>query len=119
MTRGHEEVSTSQVGRRRGIPRETPTASSLVVAMFAEELRLYNQIPAEISLETSDVTTTSTFGEAYNAIYFTRDQFVVGLHLLVPSLVKQFMHFTHTPPALVHQNAFRTLMGCSVLLFTS
>ena len=46
MAKGHEEVLTSQAGRRRGTPWETPTASSLVVAMYAEELRLYNQIPA-------------------------------------------------------------------------
>ena len=42
MIRGHEEVSTSQVGRRRGTPREMHIASSLVVAMYVEELRLYN-----------------------------------------------------------------------------
>ena len=28
-----------------------PTASSLVVVMSAKELRLYSQVPAEISLE--------------------------------------------------------------------
>ena len=36
MARGYEEVSNSQVGRRRVTPRETPTASSLVVAMSIE-----------------------------------------------------------------------------------
>ena len=41
MTGCHEEVSTNQVGRRRGIPRETLTTNSLIVAMFVEELRLY------------------------------------------------------------------------------
>ena len=40
MTRGYEEVSNSQAGRRRVTPWETPIASSLVAAMFAEELRL-------------------------------------------------------------------------------
>ena len=35
MERGHEEVSTSQARRRRGIPRETPTVCSLVAAMSA------------------------------------------------------------------------------------
>ena len=42
MTRGHEEVSTSQARCKKGNPRETPIASSLVDAMYAEELRLYS-----------------------------------------------------------------------------
>ena len=71
MARGHEEVSTNQAGHRRGTPQEKPTASSLVAAMSAKELRLYSQIPAEISLETSDGATTSNFGEADNGTYFT------------------------------------------------
>ena len=70
MARGKEEVSTSQAGRRRGTPRETPIASSLVVAMPVEELRLYNQVPAEISLEMLEDMTTSIVGEVDNAIYF-------------------------------------------------
>ena len=41
MTRGHEEVSTSQAGRRKGTPQEMSTASNLATAMFAEKLRLY------------------------------------------------------------------------------
>ena len=73
MARGHEEVSTSQAGCERGTPRETPTTSSLVAAMSTEELRLFNQIPTEISLETSDGTTTLTFGEADNVVYFTQE----------------------------------------------
>ena len=92
-----------------------PTASSLVVVMFVEELRLYNQIPTEISLETLDGTTTSTIGEEENVVYFTRKQFAVGLRLLVPSLVKQFLHFTRAPLTLVHPNTFRIFMGCSML----
>ena len=84
MARGHEEVLTNQARRRRGTPWEMPTASSLVAAMSIEELRLYSQILAEISLETLDSTATSTVREAENAIYFTREQFVVGLRLPVP-----------------------------------
>ena len=33
------------------------------------------------------------------------------------SLVKQFLHVTRAPPALVHPNVFMILMGCSVLNF--
>ena len=42
MARGHEEAFISQVRRKRGIPRETPTISSLVAAMSVEELRSFN-----------------------------------------------------------------------------
>ena len=73
MARGYEEVSSNQAGRRRMTPRETPTASSLVVAIPVEELTLYSQVPIEISLEVSDCSATSIVGEAYNAIYFTRE----------------------------------------------
>ena len=62
MTRGYKEVSSTQAGRRRVTPRETPTASSLVAAMFIEELRLYFQVLAEISLERSDDPATSIVG---------------------------------------------------------
>ena len=94
MTRSHEKVSTSQVRRRRGTPRKTHTTSSLVAAMFVEELRLYSKIPIEISIETLDDAATSTFGEADNAVYFTLEQFAARLRLPIPSLVKQFQHFT-------------------------
>ena len=93
MAIGHEEVSTSQVGHRRDTPRGMPTTSSLVVAMSIEELRLYIQIPIEISLETLDDATTSTFREVDNVVYFTWEQFSNRLRLHVPSLVKQFLHF--------------------------
>ena len=71
MARGYEEVSSSQIRHLRGAPRETPTTSSLVAAMSTEELRLYSQVPVEISLEMSDGSTASIIGDADNAIYFT------------------------------------------------
>ena len=49
MARGHEEASTSQTGRKRGTPRETPTISSLVVVMSVEDL-----IPSDKFLSPSD-----------------------------------------------------------------
>ena len=115
MARGYEEVSNSQDGHRRGTPREMPTASSLVAAMSIEELRLYNQVYVEISLEMSDGPTASTIGKADNAIYFTQEQFAVGVRFLVPSLVKQFLHFTRAPLAHVHPSVFWILTGCNVL----
>ena len=39
----------------------------------------------------------------------------MGLRFPLPSLFKQFLHYTKIPPALIHPNVVRVLMGCSVL----
>ena len=111
MARGYEEVSSSQVMSRRVTPLETPIASSLVTAMSVEELRLYCQVPVEISLEMSDGLATSIVREADNAIYFTWEQFTAGLHFPVSSVVKQFLHFTRAPLVLVQSNVFSDSNG--------
>ena len=91
--------------------------SSIVVAMSIEDLRSLRQVPTTIRLEASNSATTLMMGAADNTIYFTQERFAIGLCLPIPSLVKQFLHFIREPPALVHPNVFRILMGCSVLNF--
>ena len=71
MARGEEKTSTSRVGHRRGAPRESPNVSNLVTAMSVEELRLFCQVPTEISLELLQGATISTVGWANNSVYFT------------------------------------------------
>ena len=115
MVRGYEKVSTSQARHMRGTPRETLTASSFVNAMSAKELGLFSQIPAKINREASSGAATSTFREADNVVYFTQEQYAARLHLFVPPLVKQFLHFTPTPPTLIHPNSIWIFMSCSVL----
>ena len=95
-----------------------PTASSLVTAMSVEDLISFSQVPAGIiSLELSDGAVVPIVGGVDNAVYFTREQFATGLRFPIPSLVKQFLHFTRAPLALIHPNVFRILMGCSMLNF--
>ena len=115
MTRGHEETSTSQAGRKRGTSQETPIVSNLDVDMFVKELRSLSQVPADIILKVADGTTVSTIEGADNAVYFTREQFAAELRFPILSLVKQFLHFTRALPALTNLNVFRILMGCSAL----
>ena len=115
--RGHEEACTSQVGSKRGIPWETPTVSNLVTAMSVKDLRSFRQVPIAIRLEVSNGTATSIMGATDNVIYFTQKQFAIRLCLPIPSLVKQFLHFTRAPPTLIHPNVFRILTGCGVLNF--
>ena len=117
MMRGQEETSTSQVRRRKGSSRELPTASNLVSSMSIEELRSFSRVPDSTSLELSNGSACSTVGQADNVVFFTQEQFVVGLRFLILSLVKQFLHVAQAPPALIHPNVFWILMGCSVLNF--
>ena len=106
MTRGQEETSTSQVGRKRGFDRESPTVSSLVASMSVEELTSFCRVLDVISLEFLDGSAFSTIREADNVVYFTWEQFTARLRFLVSSLVKQFLHVTRAPPTLIHPNVF-------------
>ena len=115
MTRGEEETSTSQASRKRGPPGGTRSASSIVSSLTMEELRTYYEIPDNIDLKLMEKPEDSTLGGEHNAVFFTREQLAVGLHFPVPVLVKQFLHFTPTPPALIHPNTIRILTDCSVL----
>ena len=74
--------------------------------MFIDELRSFSQVPVDIRLEVENCLAALTIEGVDNVIYFTREQFVVGLRFPIPSLVKQFMHFTRAPPALIHSNVF-------------
>ena len=73
MMRGQEETSTSQVGRRKGSIRESPTTSSLVSSMSMVEMRSFYRVPHDISLDLLDEQTRSTIGQAHNVVYFTRE----------------------------------------------
>ena len=115
MARGQEETFTSQVRRKRGPGRDTPSASNIISSLSMEELRSYCQIPNNIDIELSDDLVESTISEGDGAVYFTREQLVAGLHFPVSSLIKQFLHFTGAPPALILSNVIRILTRCSVL----
>ena len=80
-----------------------------------EELRTCCEIPDDIDLKLMDEPDESTLGGEHNAMFFTREQLAAGLRFPVPAIVKQFLHFTRAPSALVHPNVIRILIGCSVL----
>ena len=117
MARGEEETSTSQAGRRRGPARVARFASHIVSSLTMEDLRTYCEIPDDIDLKLMDKPDESTLGREHNAVFFTREQLAVGLCFPMPALVKQFLHFTKAPPALVNPNIIRILTGCSILNF--
>ena len=72
-------------------------------------------IPNDVSFQLVDGEAVSTKESTDNAIYFTKEQFNAGLRFPLPSLFKEFLHFTQIPPAYIHPNIVRVLMGCSIL----
>ena len=94
MTRGEEETSTSHAGRRRGPARGARSASHIVSSLTMEELRTYCEIPDDIDLKLMDKLDESTLGGEHNAMFFTQEKLATELHFPVPTLVKQFLHFT-------------------------
>ncbi|XP_034710234.1 uncharacterized protein LOC117932996 [Vitis riparia] len=72
-------------------------------------------IPNGVSIRLLEGDAMSTAKSGDNSICFSKEQFNAGLRLPLPSLFKQFLHYTQIPPALIHPNVVRVLMGCSVL----
>ena len=113
MARGREETSTS--GCPRGRLRVTPSASSIILSLMMEESRAYCEVPDNIDLRLMERADESTVGGEYNGVFFTREHLTVGLRFPMPTIVKQFFHFTRAPPALIHPKVIRILIGSCVL----
>ena len=113
MERGREETSTS--GRPGGRPRAKPSASSVIASLTMEELKAYCEVPDDIDLRLMERADDSTLGGEHNGVFFTREHLAAGLCFPVPSIVKQFLHFTRAPLALIHPNVIRILIGSFVL----
>ena len=113
MTRGREKTSKS--GRPGGLPRGTPSASSIIASLTMEDLMEYGEVLDNIDLKLVDGTNESTLGGEHNGVFFTQEHLTAGLRFPVPAIVKPFFHFTQAPPALVHPNVIRILISCYVL----
>ena len=109
MARGQKETSTS--GRPEGRLRVTPSASSIILSLTMEKLMAYFDVPDNIDLRLMERTDESTLGGEHNGVFFTREHLAAGLRFPVQALVKQFLHFTRSPPALIHPNVIRILIG--------
>ena len=113
MVRAREETSTS--GRLGGRLREKPSASNIIASMTMEELKVYCEVPSNIDLRLMEGADESTLNGEHNGVFFTHKHLAAGLRFPVPAMVKQFLHFTRAPPALIHPNVIRILVGCCVL----
>ena len=75
----------------------------------------YYEVPDNIDLQLMDRMDESTLGGEHNGVFFTWEHLAAELRFPVQALVKQFLHFSLAPPALVHPNVIRILIGCYVL----
>ena len=113
MARGREETSTS--GRPDERPRATPSASSVIASLTIEELKVYCEVADNIDLLLMERADDYTLGGEHTGVFFTREHLAAELRFPVPAIVKQFLHFTRAPSALIHPNVIRILIGSCVL----
>ena len=65
-----------------------------VGVLSEREFQARFHIPNNISIQLIDGEALSSTELLNNMMYFTKEQFVVGLHLPIISLFKQFLYFT-------------------------
>ena len=80
-----------------------------------EELRSYCRIPNDIDFELLEGPVEYTTDKEDSVVYFSREQLATELRFPISSFVKQFLHFSRAPLALIHPNVIQILTGCSVL----
>ena len=79
---------------------------------FRDRFCVPNGVIVELLNEEELVPTEKAEG---NAIIFSKEQFNAGLRFPHPALFKEFLHFSQIPPAFIHPNIVRVLMGCSII----
>ena len=109
-TNGRPQQSGRKNTRVRHLRLERP-----VSVLFEREFWLRFHIPDSIPIQLTNDEAMSSANLPSNMMYFTKEQFTTGLCLAIPSLFKQFLHFTQIPLVFIHLNFVRVLMGCSVL----
>ena len=96
------------------VPCGAAPAKKSVDKLSVKEFREWFSIPNGVLVELSEREAVSTTNAEDNVICFSKEQFNAGLRFPLPSLFKEFLHFTQIPPAYMHPNMVRVLMGCSV-----
>ena len=112
----NKDTASSSASRQSGKDasrevHEEKSVDKLNVREFCERFC----IPNGVSVQFVDGEAVSTEKSADNAIYFTKEQFNDGFRFPLPLLFKEFLHYTQIPPAYIHPNMVRVLMGCSIL----
>ena len=72
---------------------------------------MYCEVPDNIDLQLMERVDDSTPGREHNDMFFTREHLAARLRFPIPAIVKQFLHFTRAPPALIHPNVICILIA--------
>ncbi|RVW94615.1 hypothetical protein CK203_030828 [Vitis vinifera] len=107
MSANKEAVSSVPTGDVHEKP-----ADKLSVKEFRDRFCIPNGMLVEFLDEEEVVSTEKAEGRA---ITFSKEQFNAGLRFPLPALFKEFLHFSQIPPAFIHPNIVRVLMGCSII----
>ena len=105
-----KQKATSSV--RVGDAHEKST-DKLSVKEFRDRFCIPNGVMVEFLNEGEDVVSTEK--AEGRAMTFSKEQFNAGLRFPLPALFKEFLHFSQIPPAFIHPNIVRVLMGCSII----
>ena len=105
-----KQKATSSV--RVGDAHEKST-DKLSVKEFRDRFCIPNNVIVDFLDEGEDIVSTEK-AEGL-AITFSKEQFNVGFRFPLPALFKEFLHFSKIPPAFIHPNIVRVLMGCSII----
>ena len=112
-------VSTSEAGKGKKCVRlgkcvKRTNSEKSTKLLIEQEFRETFRIPHGVDFSLMDGGPMSIENEPFNATVFSKKQFNVGFYFPLPSLFKQFLHFTKILPTFLHSNAVRVLMGCSI-----
>ena len=96
--------------------RVSEAGEKAIDKLNAKEFRERFRIPHDVLIDlVNEEAAMPTEKGGKNAILFTKEQFNAGLRFPLPALFKEFLHFTQIPPAFIHPNIVRVLMGCSII----
>ena len=96
--------------------RVSEASEKAIDKLNAKEFRERFRIPHDVLIDlVNEEAAMPTEKGGKNAILFTKEQFNAGLRFPLPALFKEFLHFTQIPPAFIHPNIVRVLMGCSII----
>ena len=102
-------------GGQTSVSPGRPSSGKPTELLNEREFREHFFIPNGVSVQLVNGDPMSTEKTAHDAIFFSKEQFNVGLHFSLSYLFKQFLHYNQIPPTYIHPNIVWVLMGCSIL----